>query len=114
MDEAMRRKTQLYEKKLALDNPERVAYQYSYLDDEMGMPEFETMEHMNRDALREEQEERGDFDGRGEGCRVFDDHEEELDAIDLGIQDAMLDGREPEREEGECSVEEYGIDDLEV
>ncbi len=114
MDEAMRRKTQLYEKKLALDNPERIAYQYSYLDDEMGMPEFETMEHMNRDALREEQEERGDFDGRGEGCRVFDDHEEELDAIDLGIQDAVLDGREPEREEGERSVEEYGIDDLEV
>lgn len=93
LEEVMRRKENLYEQKLALENPEQSVYQYSYLDDAMSMPDFEALENMNKESIREDSRERQEEAERRYG--TYCDHEEMLGLREQGLQQCVLEGREP-------------------
>lgn len=113
--EAEAKKESLYEQKLSFDNPEQEIYQYSYLNDEMNIPDFKTMENINRNAVHDKTE------GKETPCPEFEDDaaaryrgyneaEELLNEWQMKYQEAVLDGVPIEDIEEQ---QEYDIDERE-
>lgn len=105
---------QLYELKLAQDNPEQEIYGYAYTNSEMRMASFEEMEQINGEAVHDKKEFRETahpilYDDARSMYRGFRDEDEHIDMEAEKYADAVMDGRYDELEKLD---EEFSRDDL--
>lgn len=87
---------QLYEAKLAQENPDQEIYQFSYLNNEMRMPSFEALEQINADAIHDRREaidaSSPEFYDEARGLYLaYRDEEPELSYEDEMFAEALLD-----------------------
>lgn len=100
--EAMRKMQdarELYEAKLAMDNPDLELYSYSYLNNEMKMAEFVEYEKINAEFVHDktesmEQEVPVIYDDARSLFRGFHEEKEELDQKIEELGDAIMDDRD--------------------
>lgn len=100
--EAMRKMQdarELYEAKLAMDNPDLELYSYSYLNNEMKMAEFVEYEKINAEFVHDktesmEQEVPVIYDDARSLFRGFHEEKEELDPKIEELGDAIMDDRD--------------------
>lgn len=104
--ERKRKAEELYERKLALDNPRQTVYQYSYLNDEMGMPEFTALENANRAADDEDVREVNGYE-----VEIYDDIP---DPLSPGDRDTQRDAFNDIGRDGQSYELEFDIDIGEV